>query len=224
MAVFDDYPVRTIGWSVELRPIEAIAFGSGGAPRLILAGVHGDEPKSVHVAQQLCAELAGCPTRSFLLVVPVVNPDGYARRRRRNARGVDINRNFPAADWSPGARRSRFYGGPEPVSEPETRAVADLITQCQPAEIITIHSISKHRHCNNYDGPGERLARAMVAINGYPVTGSIGYPTPGSFGGWAGVQLGIPTVTLELPSHHSPRRCWHDNRAALLAGLSPAGL
>jgi len=60
------------------------------------------------------------------------------------------------------------------------------------------------------------LAEAIAACNGYPVTGSIGYPTPGSFGTWAGHELRIATVTLELPSHHSSRRCWEENRRALL--------
>lgn len=53
-------------------------------------------------------------------------------------------------------------------------------------------------------------------MNGYPVAATIGYPTPGSFGAWAGIELGIPVITLELPSHDSPKRCWEDNREALL--------
>ena len=32
----------------------------------------------------------------------------------------------------------------------------------------------------------------------YPVEGDIGYPTPGSFGTWAGIEKNIPTITLEL--------------------------
>ena len=214
--------VRRIGRSVEGRPIELAAFGCADRPRLILAGIHGDEPKSVHVARHLCAYLADetcLAEHSGVMVVPVVNPDGYAVRRRRNARGVDLNRNLPTADWSRGRRRSRFYGGPEPASEPETRALVALIESVRPAEIVSLHSISEHRHCNNYDGPGDALARAMAAYNGYPVTGAIGYSTPGSFGSWAGAKLQIPTVTLELPSHRSPRRCWEDNREALLVGL-----
>jgi protein MpaA len=151
--------------------------------------------------------------------MPVVNPDGYAVRRRRNANRVDLNRNLPTSDWAPTPRRSRFYGGPAPASEPETQALIRLIETVRPVEIVSIHSISDHRYCNNFDGPGGRLARAMAGCNGYPVRGSIGYATPGSFGSWAGGELQIPTVTLELPSHHSPRRCWEDNRAALLVGL-----
>lgn len=217
---------RTLGHSVQGRPIELIRFGPGRHPRLILAGIHGDEPKSVYLANRLCEDLAGpgdVPTAWSVLVVPVVNPDGYAVRKRRNANGVDLNRNFPTPDWSAGRRRSRFFGGTDPASEPETLIVIDLIERVRPADIITVHSISDGRHCNNHDGPAavaEQLAQAMADLNGYPVTSTIGYSTPGSFGTWAGRELGIPMVTLELPSHHSPRRCWDTNRAALLADMS----
>jgi murein peptide amidase A len=76
------------------------------------------------------------------------------------------------------------------------------------------------RYCNNYDGPGRALAFAMRRHNRYPVTASIGYPTPGSFGAWAGAEHNIPTITLELPSRHSPKRCWEDNFEALLCVAS----
>lgn len=221
-----DVPRSTIGRSVEGRSIECYRFGSGGRTRLILAGLHGDEPKSVYVARRLCVWLAGAADLAEgtgIAVVPVVNPDGYEVRKRRNARGVDLNRNFPTADWLPGAKRSRFYGGAGPASEPETQAVLALIESLQPAEIITVHSISDRRQCNNYDGPGQAVAQAMGRCNGYPVTGAIGYSTPGSFGTWAGGERGIATVTLELPSHRSPRGCWEENWSALVVGLGDRG-
>lgn len=156
----------------------------------------------------------GRPPRA-VVILPVVNPDGLARRTRRNARGVDLNRNFPTKDWAPGNARRRNYGGPKPLSEPESRALHRLILRLRPQWIIAVHTINRGRYCNNYDGPGEGLARAFAACNGYPVTASIGYPTPGSFGTWAGRERGIPVLTLELPSHHSRQRCWSDNEAAL---------
>jgi len=109
-----------------------------------------------------------------------------------------------------------MYGGPKPASESETRAVLRLIERYGPRRIVTIHSISGDRYCNNYNGPAKRLATAMSRHNGYPVTASIGYPTPGSFGTWAGRERGIAVVTLELPSHISNRGCWEENREALL--------
>ncbi len=187
---------------------------------LILAGVHGDEPKSVYVARRLIELLENdrqARRDARWVIVPLVNPDGFHRRKRRNARGVDINRNFPTKDWQHGSPRSRMYGGPKPASEPETRAVMRAVERFRPARIVTIHSIGGNRFCNNYNGPARKLALAMRRLNGYPVTASIGYPTPGSFGTWAGEELGISTITLELPSHVPAKRCWQDNCRALLA-------
>jgi len=210
-----------LGRSVEGRRIKAwVRRGQSASNVLVLGGMHGDEPKSVYVAQRLIDELvADSSTGKNVgwVVVPIVNPDGYERRRRRNARNVDLNRNFPTRNWKIGSPRSRMYGGPKPASEPETRLVIKLVERYRPACIITIHSISKRRFCNNYDGPGRAIARLMSRHNGYPVTANIGYPTPGSFGTWAGAERGIRTITLELPSHESAVRCWAANRAAILS-------
>jgi len=209
-----------VGRSVEGRPIEVYRRRADGEHlTLALGGFHGDEPKSVYVACRLIDTLASFGSESRIgswLVVPLVNPDGFARRKRRNANKVDINRNFPTVNWSPGNRRSRMHGGPAAASEPETRCVIDLIEAERPTRIVTLHSIGGHRYCNNYDGPAAGWARRMTRLNGYPARASIGYPTPGSFGTWAGIERRIPTITLELPSHHSSKRCWADNREALL--------
>lgn len=210
----------SLGRSVEGRGIRVfVRFGPETRTVLVLGGMHGDEPKSVGLAEKFIELLksdiqVGRGTR--WVVVLLVNPDGFARRKRRNANGVDLNRNFPTKNWALTSPRSRMYGGPAPGSEPETRAVIRAVERYRPARIITLHSIGLHRFCNNYDGPGRALATAMKKHNGYPATASIGYPTPGSFGSWAGGERGIAVVTLELPSHHSSKRCWEDNREALL--------
>ncbi|GIK16469.1 MAG: hypothetical protein BroJett003_14330 [Planctomycetota bacterium] len=190
---------------------------------LLFGAIHGDEPITAYVMTRLVSALqeaegdafkGGLPSRA-VVILPVVNPDGLARRTRRNARRVDLNRNFPTKDWAPGDARRRNYGGPKPLSEPESRTLYRLVLRLRPRWIVAVHTINRGRFCNNYDGPGEGLARAFAACNGYPVTASIGYPTPGSFGTWAGRERGIPVLTLELPSHHSRQRCWSDNEAAL---------
>ena len=231
----------TLGRSSRRRAITAIIRkdGARGATALILGGIHGNEPKSVYVCRKLIDLLQadlGVGAGVTWVIVPLVNPDGFEVRRRKNARGVDINRNFPTTNWNAAelphsqtyratpldppaagrARRSRMYGGPRPGSEPETMAVIRAVERFEPAWIVTVHSIDRGRFCNNYDGPGRGLAMKMRRHNQYPVRGSIGYPTPGSFGTWAGAERGLPTITLELPSHHSAKRCWEDNRRALL--------
>ena len=213
----------TIGTSVEGRAIDAfVRPGPAANTTLIFGGFHGDEPKGVALARRLIDALESARhdhRAARWVVVPLVNPDAYERRTRRNARRVDINRNFPTRNWVRTAARGRMFGGEAAGSEPETRAVMRAVRRYRPARIVSIHSIDAGRHCNNYDGPGRVLAETLARGNDYPVRGSIGYPTPGSFGTWAGVERTIPIVTLELPSLHSTRRCWEDNRQALLSAV-----
>jgi len=187
---------------------------------LLLGGFHGDEPKGVRVCERFAELLSGDAPgagNANWIIVPLVNPDGFERRNRRNANGIDLNRNFPTQNWVRGNKRSRMFGGEKPASEPETRAIVRLVERCRPTVIVTLHSIGRKRFCNNFDGPARRLAKRMSDYNRYPVTTSIGYPTPGSFGTWAGIEKKIPTITLELPSLHSNKRCWTDNHKALLS-------
>lgn len=207
-----------IGRSVRGAPLEIFSTRrkTGNRHLLILGGFHGDEPKSVALVRHWMKEFVESPNVNFSFV-PLVNPDGYVLRKRRNARKVDLNRNFPTRNWSEfvtrRSARSRMFGGYRPGSEPETQVIIQVINRLKPACIITVHSISKGRFCNNYDGPAEMLAKAIWKCNGYPVRKSIGYPTPGSFGTWAGVEREIPTITLELPTERSMKQCWNDNRA-----------
>jgi protein MpaA len=94
-----------------------------------------------------------------------------------------------------------------------------LVRDLRPRRILSIHSIAGDP-CNNYDGPAEPLARAMASGNGYALKGQIGYPTPGSLGSWAGTDLGIPIVTLELPASTPGDVAWERNRSAILGFVS----
>ncbi len=75
-----------------------------------------------------------------IYMVPCANPDGYEYSRnhfsfwRKNRRvnadgsyGVDLNRNFPIGYVKSTLTTSNVYGGPEPFSEPETRALRDFV-------------------------------------------------------------------------------------------------
>jgi len=77
---------------------------------------------------------------STVYMIPCANPDGFEysrnhfsfwrKNRRQNADGsygVDLNRNFPIGFIKSKNPSSNVYGGPEPFSEPETRAIRDFI-------------------------------------------------------------------------------------------------
>lgn len=132
--------------------------------------------------------------QSELLFIPCLNPDGMQLGRRTNANGVDLNRNFPTQNWEFTAR-DEFFGGERPASEIETRFVMEIIKEFNPSLILTLHAPFK---VVNYDGDAKEIAQKISKIINYPVEENIGYPTPGSFGTYAGIEKKIPTITLEL--------------------------
>ena len=215
-----------VGSSVEGRPIYQASFGSGDDVTLVFGGFHGSEPSSAAIVFRLAEHLARLPSALAAgrraVLIPILNPDGYVRKERRNARGVDLNRNYPSENWGKRPARRDLYAGAEPASEPETQAVLRLLDEVKPRKIVSIHAPLSQ---NNYDGPtGERLARVLAKHNHYPVTGYIGYPTPGSFGTYAGVERKIPMVTLELPAKEAEgdllNKLWDENRSALMAVIN----
>lgn len=128
--------VRQLGTSVQGRPIRAYRLGQPGARvrAVVLGSLHGDETAGMRVVDAL---RTGRPVRGVdLWVVPTVNPDGVARGTRGNARGVDLNRNFPH-QWA--ALSGKYYSGPRPLSEPESRALRRFLDQVDPRFVVSFH-------------------------------------------------------------------------------------
>jgi murein peptide amidase A len=128
------------GRSAEGRPIGLLQRGdpSIDGEVLVFGCVHGDECGAREI--QPLAPGAGCPDpASDVYVVPNLNPDGLALDTRLNGRGVDLNRNFPAA-WKPiGERGGPQHSGPRPFSEPETRLAARIVERLRPEVTIWFH-------------------------------------------------------------------------------------
>jgi len=133
----DVTPVRDVlGHSVRGRAIVATRIGDAAAPvRVLVVGdVHGNEPAGEAIVARLRrVRLDGV----VLYLVRTGNPDGRVSGTRQNARGVDLNRNFPWR-WRPGARGT-YYPGPKAGSEPETRALMRLVRRVRPQLAIYYH-------------------------------------------------------------------------------------
>ncbi len=204
-----------IGTSVQGRPIECHTLGHGSPTILFLAGIHGDEAAGVPLLHRLHQELLDDPSLLHdrrVVIAPNTNPDAVAHNRRTNMRGVDINRNFPARN-----HRSHTRHGEQPLSEPESRALFDLINLEQPSVIVTLHQPIA---CVDYDGPARELAQHISDLSGLPVR-KLG-ARPGSLGSWAGVDQQIAVITLELPgqaSHITDEILWQTYGPALLSAI-----
>lgn len=170
---------------------------------LVIGGIHGDEFSSVSVVFKWMEILRIHHSGLFdWRFIPVGNPDGLLRSesQRQNANGVDLNRNFPTSDWSTNAReywinkaerRARRYPGEFANSEPETQWLVSQIEHFQPDVIVSMHA---PYHLVDYDGP----PRAPDQLGSLYLRRLGVYP--GSLGNYAGVDLNIPVVTVELAS------------------------
>ena len=187
---------REFGESVQDRDLRAIRLG-GHDPRhrvLVVGSIHGDEREGHEVIRRLRRTRPEADVA--LWTVKAMNPDGVAARRRTNARGVDLNRNFPyrwRASEPPG---SGYYQGPEPASEPETRAAMRLIRSLEPDLTIWLHQPWGQvlAPCHGSAAPEKLYAR----IARLPVNRCRGQHLPGTATSWQEKRIGGTAFVVEL--------------------------
>lgn len=112
-------------------------------------GTHSNEYSGVYfvteIAQFLLDEYATNATAKWIVdnrditIVPMVNPDGSNAFGRLNAKGVNVNRNFPGTWGTVDEDPVLNNPGPAPESEPETRIVTALLDELQPDYANSIH-------------------------------------------------------------------------------------
>ena len=194
---------------------------------LVIGGIHGDEPSATVLALHWIELAKQIPSQSHWRFLPALNPDGLLAQKptRTNARGVDLNRNFPTPNWQNEAsaywgkrtkKDPRRWPGKQPLSEPESKLVFDQMASFAPQLIVSIHA---PYGVLDFDGPSippDKLGRLYLDQIGI---------YPGSLGNYAGVHRGIPVVTIELPHASRPasaaetRQMWLD----LLRWMSSKG-
>lgn len=169
---------------------------------LVLGGIHGDEYSSVSIVFKWMNTLNKYHSGLFhWKVVPLINPDGLLRKhsRRTNGNGVDLNRNFSPGDnkdasllyWKKRTHSDkRRYPGPSPLSEPESRWIEQLIKDFNPDAIVAVHAPFG---ILDFDGP-HKAPKHLGPLH-LKLLGTY----PGSLGNYAGLQLGKPVITIELP-------------------------
>ncbi len=124
--------------SAKRRPIETVIFGKGPQRIVVLSSLTGNSEATVALIEKLAGVIAFdelTPVQLSVLVVRTPNPDGLADRTLTNSRGVDLNRNFPSSRFTASPRRET---GEKPGSEPETRALIQLLNQFNPTLVVHV--------------------------------------------------------------------------------------
>ncbi|MCP4188276.1 MAG: murein peptide amidase A [Gammaproteobacteria bacterium] len=172
---------------------------------LLVGGTHGDELSSISVVFKWMNTLEKYHSGLFhWRISPLMNPDGALQKKhtRTNANGVDLNRNFAIPNAHNSAaldywknrtyQNERRYPGPYPLSEPETNWLFKEIETFKPDVIIAVHAPYS---LVDYDAPNRKNAPRRIGYLHKNLMGTY----PGSLGNYAGINLGIPVITLELP-------------------------
>lgn len=159
-----------LGRSYEGRPINVVHVGGVG-PRILVVGcIHGDECEGTEVTKLL----ERSQPQADLWLVHQLNPDGYARRKRTNARGVDLNRDFLAA------------------TQRETRIARKLILRLRPDVTIWFH---QPQAVVRAWGPSRATARRYARLAG--VRYRSWESPPGSASRWQN-GIGLTSFVVEL--------------------------
>jgi carboxypeptidase T len=242
----------------------------------VLGCHHAREWVSVEVpyllAEHLVASSSTEPVRSWLQqgevwVAPMVNPDGHEytrtqnrlwrKNRRRNPNGsvgVDPNRNYGYmwgvlnVNTSSHVPADETYVGPRAFSEPETRAVRNLVAQQLFRGVLTYHSYSQLilypwgytsdpvadesdlRSMRALAGDMQRLIKGVNGLTYTAQQASALYPTAGDTTDWVYGEYDVPAFTVELrpasaleggfilPADQI-QPCWEENRPAAMEFL-----
>ncbi|RBY78930.1 peptidase M14 [Geodermatophilus sp. TF02-6] len=242
----------------------------------VLGCHHAREWISVEVPYRLAEHLlessASDPVQSWLQqgevwVAPMVNPDGHEytrttdrlwrknrRRNRDGSTGVDPNRNYGYmwgtldVNTSSHVPSDATYVGPRAFSEPEVRAVRDLVARELVGGVLTYHSYSQlvlypwgytsdpvedDADLREMRDLAEQMQRLIGEVHGATYTAEQAsqlYPTAGDTTDWSYGEYDAPSITVELRPASAQQGgfvlpadqiepCWEENRPAAMEFL-----
>lgn len=157
-------------------------------------------PDGVSISQYGVSAIKDNRLRSALMGMPKEN----YYRWKANGRGVDLNRNFSVGFCENGIKQpsAEGYGGENPFSEAETKAVARLIQKVHPKAVIHYHESGPFI----YYEKKSFVVKTISHITHYPVKKEV-KPAPGCFSRWM-EEKGIAGCTVETCYGEAPVPHW----------------
>ena len=167
------FQVEEVGHSVEGRSLQVVRVGSGPLRVLLWSQMHGNEPTATTALLGLLEyvrhhrehpRVARMLSALTLDALPLLNPDGAERFQRRNAQGLDINRDALA------------------LQTPEGRALKALRDRIEPALGFNLHNqnwrtavsgtgqpasislLAPPFNAERHDNPGRLFAKRVCAV------------------------------------------------------------
>ncbi len=184
-------------------------------------------------------DLARHGKSAFTLPAIVSFLDGIRSSRypyfKASATGVDLNRNYPAVHYDVASKRwvdlwgrrqnggaplaaltSRtpapmYYAGPKPLSEPETRAMAELVVRNDYRVVLSYHSMGNVIYYDRpylspaYNAMARRYGERAQAVSGYRLLPTSARDNhSGYFGDYVANETGKPCLTVETTTTGFP--------------------
>ncbi len=229
------YTTELIGNSLQGRPIVSYRFGQGPTHIAFIGGIHqGNETNSTDLILKAIsyytAKPEEIPASMTVYFVPNANPDGRELKQRSNARGVDLNRNWPTQDWKADTYDVEGLvkngGGARPLSEPETDALWKYIQNNDIISTIFYHSRGGTVVDTLPTAAGQRyattLGRTLAYTTSYTYLDHWGYYDVSGDASDFLNSKGIYALTVELTAYDDID--WNQNQrgfAAVIAFFTP---
>ncbi|KAK1604123.1 hypothetical protein QYE76_027796 [Lolium multiflorum] len=245
--------VYSIGKSVNGSPLWVIELSDKPGQKeaepafKFIGNVHGDEPVGREVLMQLaywlCDNYLKDPLATLIVenthlhILPTMNPDGFALRRRGNANNIDLNRDFP----------DQFFPINDEINyrQPETRAIMNWIKQEHFTASASLHGGalvanypwdgSRDKRKEYYGCPDDKAFRYMASVyseshynmslskefRGGITNGALWYPIYGGMQDWNYIHGGCFELTLEISDVKWPKASellliWKQNKMSML--------
>lgn len=234
---YSDYcEMNVIGKSVKGREIYDFAIGNPEAETslLVVGTLHAREYICAAVLMQELEYYLSNYNRALGGITPadtlknmqihyivMANPDGVEisqksyPRWKSNARGVDLNRNFPIKKFVSGGKKgAEGYSGKKALSEPESRAVANLTLKLKKDQklqgVVNYHAMGRiiYGSCSSKKLYKDTKMMYQIAQKetGYIAAYESSKTTSpgGQYREYVMYMLGIPSITIEVGKTWAP--------------------